>query len=427
MLEVQISAINYFIKLILTFFLVKVMAPKSTGNFTLKTFLILLLVSFLIAYLPISTNVIIKLLTVFFLNIVIFKYLLKIELYNCFITSLLSLLIISLIDFLSINVINLFISSHNYLYENLLADILILFIVFLLRNKNIHHYIESLFLYLSNLKIFISSLFILIFTTYVFLNVFPSFSLNYTFFNNLLTIFLIVILTVIFIKNILEEKNLDNSLNNLLTYIKNFEELLYEEELNKKMFEKHLSALNFLNNDKVIKEKIEDILKELHLTEEKEKKINTLPPGLKGLIYYESLEAKKNNITFATDISLFPKTFLKKLNTNQINILCKILHIYFLNIYKTTKPLRKKNILIEIYELNDRINIVISSTLKSSSKNISFQDINTYSNLFFFYLFKNRWLKIRKEIIDSYYIEQISILKSKLKQKKKAPKTFFHR
>jgi hypothetical protein len=78
--------------------------------------------------------------------------------------------------------------------------------------------------------------------------------------------------------------------------------------------------------------------------------------------------------------------------------------------------------LLEIYELKDKVNIVISNTYKKSSilknqeeKGISTKGKGRGNGLYFARKImkknENNWLEEKHEIIDNYYIETITIKK----------------
>ena len=99
--------------------------------------------------------------------------------------------------------------------------------------------------------------------------------------------------------------------------------------------------------------------------------------------------------------------------------------IFYDNAIDAAKESRKKILLIEIYELKDKVNIVISNTFKKSSiiernfeKGISSKGEGHGNGLYFAtkILMNNDWIEQKKEIIDNYYVETITIKKSTSKK-----------
>ena len=81
--------------------------------------------------------------------------------------------------------------------------------------------------------------------------------------------------------------------------------------------------------------------------------------------------------------------------------------------------------LVEIYELKDCVNIVISNTFQQQSmvKNMGNKGATTKgkgrgNGLYFArkIINQNEWLKEKHEIIDKYYIQTLTVLKSTSKK-----------
>ena len=106
------------------------------------------------------------------------------------------------------------------------------------------------------------------------------------------------------------------------------------------------------------------------------------------------------------------------MNKNDTQTLCKLIGIYYDNAIEAAKETRKKNILIEIYEVKNQTNIVISNTFKKAKnfnnrneKGISSKGKGRGNGLYFAksLLDKNKWIEENQEIIDRYYIETLHI------------------
>ena len=85
-------------------------------------------------------------------------------------------------------------------------------------------------------------------------------------------------------------------------------------------------------------------------------------------------------------------------------------------------PKIEEGILIEIYEINDVANIVISNTCKENKvllnrydKGVSTKGKGRGNGLYFAkkMLTKNTWIEESQEIIDGYYIETLKITKKR--------------
>ena len=89
---------------------------------------------------------------------------------------------------------------------------------------------------------------------------------------------------------------------------------------------------------------------------------------------------------------------------------------------EAAKETKKKIVLIEIYEINDVANIVISNTCKENKvllnrydKGVSTKGKGRGNGLYFAkkMLTKNTWIEESQEIIDGYYIETLKITKKR--------------
>ena len=210
--------------------------------------------------------------------------------------------------------------------------------------------------------------------------------------------------------------------DNLFKYIQNFEEWIEKEQLNRHEYKNQLAVLRTLSKDKKVKNKINEILEDnINLEGEIINQLKKLPKGgIKGLMYYKLVIAQKNKINLVVDVSIKKKSVLNNLTEKQISDLCKLIGIYFDNAIEAAKETKKKRVLIEIYELKDKVNIVFSNTFKKENnfdnrnkKGISTKGEGHGNGLYFAnkVISKNKWLEEKQKIIDGYYIEQVSIIK----------------
>jgi two-component system sensor histidine kinase AgrC len=213
-----------------------------------------------------------------------------------------------------------------------------------------------------------------------------------------------------------------NEYDNLFIYVQNFEEWIEKEQLNRHEYKNQLAVLYSLSKELKVKNKIQDILKDnLNIENPIENKLKVLPKGgIKGLMYYKSIIAQNNKLNLTIDISIDPKGILNKLNNEERNKICKLIGIYYDNAIEAAKESRKKNILIEIYELSNKVNIVFSNTFKKTSlitnkelKGVSTKGKGRGNGLFFAkkIINNNNFLYEKSEIIDHYYIETLTIIK----------------
>ena len=215
---------------------------------------------------------------------------------------------------------------------------------------------------------------------------------------------------------------LSQEYNMLLVDIQKFGEWIEREQFIRHEYKNQLAVLFELSNEKEVKTKIKEIINEnISINNEIVIKLKDFPKGaLKGIIYYKTIVAQKNKINVEISININDKSIIEKLNNREISILTKVIGIIYDNAIDAAKISRKKNIFLEIYELKDKVNIVISNTFKRSSivnnrfeKGITTKGKNHGIGLYFLkkIIDRNRWLEEKQEIIDNYYIETITIYK----------------
>ena len=177
-----------------------------------------------------------------------------------------------------------------------------------------------------------------------------------------------------------------------------------------------------MTKNRKINSRIDEILEDnIKIEGEIVNKLKDLPRGgIKGLMYYKSVIAQKNGIDLVIDTSIQRNTKLKKLSERKLKDICRLIGIYFDNAIEAAKETRKKQLLIEIYELNDKINIVFSNTFKKNNKikdrnkkGVSTKGKGRGNGLYFAkkIISKNDWIEEEQKTIDNYYIEKLSILK----------------
>ena len=100
--------------------------------------------------------------------------------------------------------------------------------------------------------------------------------------------------------------------------------------------------------------------------------------------------------------------------------MCKLVGIYFDNAIEAAIETNEKYIMLEMYELNDSIKIVISNTYQNtvpasdrSRKGVSTKGNDRGNGLYFAnnIISKNKWIEPKQEEIDSLYVQTLIIKK----------------
>lgn len=253
-------------------------------------------------------------------------------------------------------------------------------------------------------------------------NLFVNEMVNSIMMNNIILIAIFCYLLYVYVKEKYQHNSLLNEYDSLFNYIQTFEDWIEKEQLNRHEYKNQLAVLRCLTKEKKVKDKIDEILEDdINIEGQAVTSLKNLPKGgIKGLMYYKSAIAQKHKINLTTDVSIESKGILTKLSEKEVRVLCKLIGIYFDNAIEAAVESRKKNLSIEIYELKDRVNFVFSNTFKKhknlkdrNKKGVSSKGEGRGNGLYFAskLIKENKWITQKQEIIDKYYIQELSIKK----------------
>ena len=243
---------------------------------------------------------------------------------------------------------------------------------------------------------------------------------------NVILAMILAIIAYIFIKNRNSYNQLTDEYDNLFSYIQNFEDWIEKEQLNRHEYKNQLAVLYCLTNEKKVKEKINEILEDnINIGGEVINQLKLLPKGgIKGLLYYKVAIAQKKKLNITADVSLENKSILNKLTEQEIRIICKLIGIYLDNAIEAAEETRKKNILIEVYELSDKVCFVFSNTFKKKNnfddrnkKGITSKGDGHGNGLYFAskLIEQNSFIESKQDVVDGYYIQQLIIKRKESK------------
>ena len=371
----------------------------------------------------------------YILMMITYKYVLNISLTKAIVSCGILLFSLFLLDFISSFFFAMVISvdqMRNTWYINLSMNILFsIILIIVYNNKKIYRYFENLIDKISkrrqtNVIIFLLLTIVAMSTLLYLLG--NNYNLNAVFTTNFL-IFLIFFLLVIILVG---EKNsyvkLSDDYENLFNYVKIFEDWIEDEQLIRHEYKNQLAVLRCLTKEKKVKNKIDEIISDtINIDNHIINQLKNLPSGgLKGLLYYKIAVARNNDINIEVDVSQDSSPVLNTLNQDELKTISKLIGIYCDNAIEAAKETKKKIILIEIYEINNTANIVISNTCKENKvllnrydKGVSTKGKGRGNGLYFAkkMLTKNTWIEESQEIIDGYYIETLKITKKKKSNK----------
>lgn len=369
--------------------------------------------------------------TIYIITIVTYKYILNISFTKAVISCGVLVLSLFLLEFISNLFLAMFLSvdqMRNTWYINLSINIVFAIILLTLyEHKKVYKYFENLIDKISkrrqtNIIIFLLLATIAMSTLLYLLG--SNYKLNAIFTTNFL-IFLIFFLLVIILVG---EKNsyvkLSDDYESLINYVKIFEDWIEDEQLIRHEYKNQLAVLRCLTKEKKVKNKIDEIISDtINIDNHMINQLKNLPSGgLKGLLYYKIAVARNNDINIEVDVSQDASPVLNHLNQDELKTISKLIGIYCDNAIEAAKETKKKIVLIEIYEINDIANIVISNTCKEDKvlvnrhdKGVSTKGKGRGNGLYFAkkMLSKNTWIEESQEIIDGYYIETLKITKKR--------------
>ena len=234
-----------------------------------------------------------------------------------------------------------------------------------------------------------------------------------------------LLLAYLFIKSKNSYEKLNSEYESLFSYVQNFEDWIEKEQLNRHEYKNQLAVLRCLTSEKKVKDKIDDILEDsINIEGEVVHQLKSLPKGgIKGLMYYKAAIAQKNKIDLTVDVSLELPSLLSKLPEKDVKVLCRLIGIYFDNAIEAARETRKKKVLVEVYEIKDHVTFVFSNTFKKpknfnerNKKGVSSKGAGHGNGLYFAskLISENSWLSQRQEVIDKYYIQEITIIKKRV-------------
>ena len=427
MLEV-FSEIVCFPIMYFTGFLVIKKIVGSAPQITKRTYLYILLLGIVSVFLRQEEYAILYTITIFLLNIVVYKNVFKIDLSQATIAVGIFMMVLMTSDVIITPILRMFFTAKQIksdILPALIANISIGSLsIGIISLKLINKRIKDFYNNIKNKKIIINMLYLIVLIVglcYIVYK-FASNPIDKTYISNMVILISFSVITYIYIDSKNDYKVLSDEYDSLFNYVQNFEEWIEKEQLNRHEYKNQLAVLRTLTKDKKVKAKIDDILDDnINIKDEVVNKLKDLPKGgLKGLMYYKVALAQKKKIKLVVDVSLKPKSQLKKLNESQLKTICKLIGIYFDNAIEAASETKSKYLLLEIYELSEKINIVISNTFvmkenfgDRNKRGVSTKGEGRGNGLYYAnnILSKNKWLESKQEIIDDYYIQTLSIKK----------------
>lgn len=431
MLEEFVNFICALMMSLYGFYVIKKITKSEEIISNIKNVLLILIVSISVVFIDKINHSGLSAISVFFLNVLIYKLIFNLKIEQSLISCGILMFITFAGDLLTFLIFSPFITaqeSKSIWYIYLSSNILVALISIVVINiKIILSQFQKFYINISKNRSLSNIIFLVLLVmglSSLVYNISKTSIFQFDYVVNTAIMLIFFSITYIYIKSKNNYTELSTQYDGLFTYVQNFEDWIEKEQLNRHEYKNQLAVLRCLTKEKKVKDKIDEILDDsINVEGEVVHQLKSLPKGgLKGLMYYKAAIAQKNKIHLTVNVSIESKSILNKLSEQDIRTLCKLIGIYFDNAIEAAKETRKKVILIEIYELKDRVNIVFSNTFKQhknfkdrNKKGVSSKGEGHGNGLYFAskLISKNEWLEEKQEVIDKYYIQQLTIKRKK--------------
>lgn len=433
MLEVFVDLLGSLLLSVTGFYIIKKIISSEVKLLTVKNMLLIFLLSIITIVIHKVQYTGIESFIIFIINIIIYKYIFDLSEEESTVLVGIMMIFISLGDLLTAVILNQFFSFTQIRSEKhltLLADLSVISINIIMVNINI---IKKQFMRfynycrknkkITNKIFFVICIVGLCISTY---NITSSKNINLEYIVNVFLVAALCIIAYIFIRDRNSYSELSEKYDSLFSYIQNFEDWIEKEQLNRHEYKNQLAVLRCLTKEKKVKEKIDEILEDnINIEGEVIHQLKQLPKGgIKGLMYYKVAIGQKKKVKITADVSLETKSILNQLTEQEIRIICKLIGIYLDNAIEAAEETRKKNLLIEVYELSNKVCFVFSNTFKKkdnfndrNKKGVTTKGAGHGNGLYFAskLIEENNFLEAKQDVVDGYYIQQLIIKRKESK------------
>ncbi len=432
MLEVWTKLLGTLIMPIYGFYIIKKITKSEVKFFSIKTLsgILVLCVATIILrneeYAGIST------IGIFALQIIVYKEIFDIKIEEALISCGILMFITFVGDIISAIILQEFAELEDlrnngplYLLGNILVSV---FAIIIVKIKLFLHSLQSFYSNMSKKRSVSNMAFIVLLIvglSSITQNISQANSQSTSYFVNIAIMLIFFALATLFIKSKNSYDKLNSEYESMFNYVQNFEDWIEKEQLNRHEYKNQLAVLRCLTSEKKVKDKIDEILDDsINVEGEVVHQLKTLPKGgIKGLMYYKSAIAQKNKIDLMANISIELHSILEDLSEKEVKVLCHLIGIYFDNAIEAAKETKKKKVLIEIYEIKDHVTFVFSNTFKKAKnfddrnkKGVSTKGEGHGNGLYYASKLisqNSSWLSQKQEVIDKYYIQQITVTRKK--------------
>lgn len=433
MSEVYAKMVVSIIMPIYSFFIIRKIIKSDVKIYNIKSIIGILTIYILTVALYEIQYTSMNTVTIFALQVIVYKEIFNIKIEESLIACGMLMVLIIFCDAISSLILRsmyTFEEIRKELYLGLAGNLLVaIFSLAIIKIKFVCKQFQTFYNSISKKKSISNILFIILLIvglSTIVQNISKINELNNSYLTNGIVMIIYFALTYIFIRNRNSYDKLNVEYENLFTYVQNFEDWIEKEQLNRHEYKNQLAVLRCLTTEKKVKDKIDEILEDsINIEGAVVHQLKMLPKGgIKGLMYYKSAIAQKNKIDLVVDVSLETHSILEKLPEKDVKVLCRLIGIYFDNAIEAARETRKKKVLVEVYEIKDHVTFVFSNTFKKAKnfedrnkKGVSSKGEGHGNGLYFAskLIKENPWLSGKQEVIDRYYIQQLTITKKDVK------------
>lgn len=361
------------------YFFGKIVFQKTRKKTPLYYLIFSLMITPIYAIIFIKFDGILKTILLCGINVVTNMTFFKIKIEKAVISSIIYIVILVIPDLITmggaIYVLNL---NKEYIYDsvaggilsNLSVCLIMILLTFLLR-KPLRKFININIS--SNKKIIVVFSLILITILIFFYNLINTFQFNNDIAGFIIAmIFLGIILFYVF-KQKIENESILKKYDELLDIMKNYESDIEEQRTLIHETRNELSTIRCKIKDKEKESEIIDYIDSIigdkvSSKMSKYSKFKYLPSnGLKGFFYYKFSEAERKGINVSLNISKqIENSILAKLDTKNFKDLARVIGVYLDNAIEASSESDDKKLGIEIYSINENVEIIISNTYNNS-------------------------------------------------------------
>lgn len=427
MLEVCVKTLESFLMMVYGFLVIKKITKSEIRINNTESIVLIVLGTMLGTVLHKDQYNSLFTISIFALNILIYKMIFKIKIEESLVICGIMMLLLFAGDLVCSTFISIFTTIEEarkniplYLVSTIIICIVGYSLLFI---KPLLEKLQMFYLNFSKKTVVTTMMFLtllIIGLSSIAQNIFNAFIFEPKHVANTIIMIIFIILSYLFIKSKNNYSELSQNYDNLFTYVQNFEDWIEKEQLNRHEYKNQLAVIRCLTKEKKVKDKIDEILEDnINIEGNVVSKLKFLPKGgIKGLVYYKAAIAQKEKINLTVDVDLETNSILNRLSEQDVRVLCKLIGIYFDNAIEAAVETRKKSVLLEVYEIKDKVTIVLSNTFKKhdnfkdrNKKGVSSKGEGHGNGLYFAskLVASNKWLESKQEVIDNYYIQQLII------------------